>query len=110
MSSFRKLSVFGLGKLGACMAATLAQRGFEVLGVDVNPDVVRRINAGEPPVDEPRLAETISDGRARLCATTDACEALDTDASFSSYPRQAWRTAGFQMNSSCAPCSRWRKQ
>jgi UDPglucose 6-dehydrogenase len=82
MSSLKRLSVFGLGKLGACMAATLAQRGFEVLGVDVNPEVVRRINAGEPPVDEPLLAETLSQGRERLRATTDAREAIETDASF----------------------------
>jgi UDPglucose 6-dehydrogenase len=82
MSSFEKLSVFGLGKLGACMAATLAQRGFEVLGVDVNPEVVRRINAGEPPVNEPLLAEAISQGGQRLRATTDAREAIETDASF----------------------------
>ena len=82
MSSLKRLSVFGLGKLGACMAATLAQRGFEVLGVDVNPEVVRRINQGEPPVNEPLLTETISQGRARLRATTDAREAVETDASF----------------------------
>ena len=82
MSSFKKLSVFGLGKLGACMAATLAQRGFEVLGVDVSPEVVRQVNAGEPPVNEPLLAETIAQSRDRLCATTDAREAIETDASF----------------------------
>jgi UDPglucose 6-dehydrogenase len=82
MSSFKRLSVFGLGKLGACMAGTLAQRGFEVLGVDVNPEVVRRMNAGEPPVDEPLLAEAISEGRERFRATTDAREAIETDASF----------------------------
>ena len=64
------------------MAATLAQRGFDVLGVDVSPEVVRRINAGEPPVDEPLLGETIANGRQRLRATTDAREAVETDASF----------------------------
>src|SRR5436190_7720831 len=80
--SFERLSVFGLGKLGACMAATLADRGFEVLGVDVNPEVVRRINAGDAPVDEPQLAETVARSRQRLRATTDAREAIETDASF----------------------------
>jgi len=34
MSNLKKLSASGLGKLGAGMAATFAQRGFEVLGVD----------------------------------------------------------------------------
>src|SRR6185436_11396621 len=80
--SLRTLSVFGMGKLGACMAATFAQRGFEVLGVDINPETVRKINAGEPPVEEPLLAETINQGRNRFRATTDAREAVATQASF----------------------------
>src|ERR1043166_4104242 len=82
MSKLRYLSVFGLGKLGACMAATLAQRGFEVLGVDINPETVRQLNAGEPPVDEPRLAKAIALGRARIRATTDAAQAAETNATF----------------------------
>jgi UDPglucose 6-dehydrogenase len=80
--SLKKLSVFGMGKLGACMAATFAQRGFEVLGIDINPQVVEKINAGEPPVDEPLLAKTIKEGRKRLRATTNASEAVKTDISF----------------------------
>jgi UDPglucose 6-dehydrogenase len=80
--ALRTLSVFGMGKLGACMAATFAQRGFEVLGVDINPETVRKINAGEPPVEEPLLAEAINQGRKRFRATTDAREAVATQASF----------------------------
>ena len=66
MSSLKKLSVFGLGKLGACMAATFAERGFDVLGVDINAEAVRKINAGEAPVDEPLLAETVAKAGKRL--------------------------------------------
>jgi len=82
MSNLKKLSVFGLGKLGACMAATFAQRGYEVLGVDINAEAVRKINAGQPPVDEPLLPETMSEAGKRLRATTDPTEAVGTDASF----------------------------
>jgi UDPglucose 6-dehydrogenase len=78
----QKVSVFGLGKLGACIAATMAQRGFETLGVDIDPEKVRRLNNGEPPVEEPLLAETVTAGRGRLRATLDAREAVDTDVSF----------------------------
>ncbi|HEV2391974.1 MAG TPA: nucleotide sugar dehydrogenase [Verrucomicrobiae bacterium] len=82
MSNLKKLSVFGMGKLGACMAATFAQRGFDVLGVDINPEAVSKLNAGQAPVDEPRLAETIAAAKGRLRATTDAKMAVDTDATF----------------------------
>lgn len=82
MKPIRSVSVFGLGKLGSCIAATLAQQGFEVLGVDIDPEKVRRINEGLPPVEEPLLAETIQAGRSRLRATSDPREAVATDVSF----------------------------
>ncbi|HJT45239.1 MAG TPA: nucleotide sugar dehydrogenase [Chthoniobacterales bacterium] len=82
MKSIKSVSVCGLGKLGACMAATFAARGFQVVGVDIDPEKIRKINAGEPPVDEPLLAETIKEGRKRLRATDDPAEAVATDASF----------------------------
>src|SRR5690349_17778394 len=82
MKSIEKVSVFGLGRLGACIAATLAARGFEVLDVDIEPEKVRRINEGLPPVEEPLLAETITAGRRRLKATGNHDDAVNTDASF----------------------------
>lgn len=80
--NLQKLSVFGLGKLGACMAATFAQKGFDVLGVDINAEAVRKLNAGEAPVEEPLLAQTITEGRSRLRASINAKDAVATDASF----------------------------
>jgi UDPglucose 6-dehydrogenase len=82
MKPIQKASVCGLGKLGACIAATLAQRGFDVLGIDIDPEKVRKINAGLPPVEEPLLAETITAGHARLRATQDYREAAATDVTF----------------------------
>lgn len=81
-SRLTNVSVFGLGKLGACIAATLASRGCSVLGVDVDPEKVGRLNAGEPPVAEPLLAETIAAGKDRLRATLEVSAAVETDASF----------------------------
>src|SRR5437763_2369241 len=82
MKSITSVSVCGLGKLGACMAATFAARGLSVVGVDIDPEKIRKVNAGEPPVDEPRLAETMKEGRERLRPTDDPSEAVATDASF----------------------------
>ena len=82
MKVIEAISVCGLGKLGGCIAATLAERGFDVVGVDIDPEKVRRINEGLPPVEEPLLAETIAAGHSRLCATTDARETTRTDATF----------------------------
>ena len=71
-----------MGKLGACIAATFAARGFEVVGVDIDPEKVRKINEGLPPVEEPLLADTIKAGHSRLRATADPRETVSTDVTF----------------------------
>ena len=40
------ISVIGLGKLGACMAACYALKGFPTVGVDVNPRKWGAFSAG----------------------------------------------------------------
>src|SRR5215469_11680736 len=82
MKEIRSISVCGLGKLGACMAATFASRGFPVVGVDIDPEKIEKINAGLPPVDEPLLADTIQSASGRLRATDKPSEAVETDVSF----------------------------
>ena len=72
------ISVFGLGYVGCVSAACLARNGHRVIGVDVNPDKVAMINAGQSPIVEPGLAELIKQTRddGRLRATTSTVEAL----------------------------------
>jgi UDPglucose 6-dehydrogenase len=82
MKTIETVSVCGLGKLGACIAATFAARGFPVIGLDIDPEKVRRVNEGLPPVEEPLLADTIKAGRDRFRATTDPREIVQTDVSF----------------------------
>lgn len=78
-----KISVVGLGKLGAPAAAVFAAKGHEVTGLDVNLTLVNDIRAGKAPVEEPRLQDMIDAGRARLTATSDPVEAIQrSDVSF----------------------------
>jgi len=51
----KTVCVVGLGYIGLPTAATLASRGVEVIGVDVNPQVVEAVNAGQPYFSEPDL-------------------------------------------------------
>ena len=51
----RTVCVVGLGYIGLPTAATLASRGVEVIGVDINPQVVEAVNAGHPYFSEPDL-------------------------------------------------------
>lgn len=78
-----RLSVIGLGKLGACSAACFAYKGFETIGVDINKDFVDAINNGKAPVYEPRLQELISVSRGKLRATQDYEKAIrESDITF----------------------------
>ena len=71
-----QISVIGLGKLGAPMAAVYAARGHRVIGLDKNIDFVNAFNAGRAPVEEPQLQEMIDLGRERLEATSDYAYAV----------------------------------
>lgn len=78
-----KISVLGLGKLGAPMAACLASKGFEVLGVDVDLAKVDAINAGEPPVSEVGLDELLKIVSPKVSAVRSISEAVQkTDITF----------------------------
>jgi UDPglucose 6-dehydrogenase len=76
-----QIAVVGLGKLGAPLAAVLASKGNQVLGIDVNPEAVKLLNDGHAPVEEPGLQELVSASRDRLSATTDVGAAAGADMS-----------------------------
>jgi len=65
------VSVIGLGKLGAPMAACFAASGFNVHAVDLNPQKVDALSRGVPPVHEPGLAELLAESGGRISATKD---------------------------------------
>jgi len=68
-----RISVFGLGYVGAVSAACLAADGHTVIGVDTNPVKADLLNQGRSPVVETGLGELIEEGvrAGRLRATTD---------------------------------------
>lgn len=73
-----KISIFGLGYVGAVSAAVLADNGHEVIGVDVNPTKVNMVNAGQSPIIEEGMPELMAKGAeaGRIRATTDAATAV----------------------------------
>ncbi len=94
----QRVSVVGLGKLGACYSAFYADAGFEVIGVDVNEKSVAALNAGKAPVVEPRLQEYVDKNRARLSATTDVADAvMRSDITFVIVPTPSMKGGAFSM-------------
>ena len=73
-----KISIMGLGYVGAVSAGCLAEEGHEVIGVDPQQSKVDLINAGKSPIIEKDIGEMIAANVAlgRLRATSDVQEAV----------------------------------
>ncbi len=80
-----RISIFGLGYVGAVTAACLSDEGHEIVGVDMNPVKVDLINAGRSPVIEDGVGDLVADGvrDGRLRATSSCADAIrNTDLAF----------------------------
>jgi UDPglucose 6-dehydrogenase len=94
-----KVSVVGLGKLGACTAAALASKHINVIGVDVHEKTVDTINAGHAPVSEPWLEETIFMSQGHLRATNDYEDAVcNSDLTLILVPTPSKADGGFSLD------------
>lgn len=54
-----KISVIGLGKIGACIAAVFSSKGHQVFGVELNPKIVTDFQERRAPFSEPLLQDLI---------------------------------------------------
>lgn len=75
-----KVCVVGLGYIGLPTAATIATRGVEVVGVDVNDHVVEELNAGRAHFAEPDLDmlldAAVTTGQLRAVAEPEPADAF----------------------------------
>lgn len=74
-----RIAVVALGKIGLPLAVQYAEKGHEVIGVDVNPRTVELVNAATEPFPgeaylQDKLGQLVPAGRLR--ATTDYAEAI----------------------------------
>ena len=74
-----QIAVVAMGKIGVPLAVQFAEKGHTVVGADVNPGVVAKVNEGaEPFPGEHQLAERLAAvvAAGRLSATTDTVAAV----------------------------------
>ena len=79
-----RVSVFGLGYVGAVSCGCFANDGFHVVGVDLSDTKVALMNRGSSPIVEDEIGDLLRTAveQGRLRATTDVAQAvLDTDVS-----------------------------
>jgi GDP-mannose 6-dehydrogenase len=95
-----RVSVFGLGYVGAVTAGCLTADGHEVTGVDVRREKVDALERGESPVIEPGLADLMSKARnGGLLQATSSTEAavMQSDVSFVCVGTPSLRGGGLNL-------------
>lgn len=92
------VSVIGLGKLGGPMAVCYADKGYRVVGMDVDPDIVNKINQGKAHIYEPGFAEMLRKNRDRISATVDYELAVrESSITFIIVPTPSDESGGFSI-------------
>lgn len=95
----KRISVVGLGKLGAPLAACFAWKGFPTFGVDADLDKIEKVNQGITPIYEPGLQDLIQRSQGRLRGTEDYERAvLNSEITFIVVPTPNESEGGFSLN------------
>ncbi|MHA1665538.1 MAG: 3-hydroxyacyl-CoA dehydrogenase NAD-binding domain-containing protein [Candidatus Njordarchaeales archaeon] len=75
------LAVIGSGYVGLPTAALFADTGFHVIAVDIKPEIVKAVNDGFSPINEPELDElvlrNVQAGRLRATSSLEALTQVD---------------------------------
>jgi UDPglucose 6-dehydrogenase len=66
-----KLSVIGCGYLGAVHAASMAELGHDVTGIDVDPERIASLSRGVAPFHEPGFNDLLGTNQQKLTFSTD---------------------------------------
>jgi len=91
-----RLSIIGLGKLGLPMAGVFASKGYDVIGLDVNKEIIGQIQQGHCPIQETGLEQLLASINPRLQVTTNYNEAIsNTDITFIIVPTPSDKTGKF---------------
>lgn len=96
-----RISIFGMGYVGAVCAACMAQRGHTIIGVDVSQEKVAMVNAGKSPIVEPGLDELLAAGKAagRISATTNYMDAIyNSDITFIAVPTPSMKNGDLSLD------------
>src|SRR5437763_9874623 len=105
-----RVAVVGLGFVGSCLAAALADRGLDVVGIDVDSRLIAELNGGHCRFREDELGDLLvramAAGRLRVTADYSAAGAADVVLITVGTPvRDDGSLAAEQLSPACAELS-----
>lgn len=71
-----KICIFGLGYVGLPLVCLVAERGYEVIGVDVDDKKINLINNGISPIEDDELKDKLKTLKGKIKATSDGLKAV----------------------------------
>ena len=90
------ISIFGFGKVGTALGVALASKGHNIIGVDINEQIVKDINRGIAPFPEKNLETLLKQYSKNISATKDYEEAtMGTETSFILAPTLSTKEGSF---------------
>ncbi len=106
------VAVVGMGYVGSCIAATLADRGFDVTGIDTDDALVKELSGGHVRFREQELAEIFAAalvaGRLRVTADYSAAAGADVVIVAVGTPvHEDGSLSGAQLRGACEALSRY---
>lgn len=72
----KKLCIFGLGYVGLPLVCLASEKGYEVIGVDVDDKKVELINRGLSPINDEELKKNLKKLKGKIKATTNGVDAV----------------------------------
>lgn len=77
MKRIQKIAVVGLGYVGLPLALLAEIKGFDVIGIDLNQDRIKKLSAGESPINEPLTVEQIKNSKITFTTNFDDVKSVD---------------------------------
>ncbi|MBG0800310.1 UDP-glucose/GDP-mannose dehydrogenase family protein [Methylocystis sp. H4A] len=75
----------GMTHLGIVSATSVAAKGFKTIGYDSDSQLIERLSAGQPPIEEPDLDDLLRANGARQAFTNDLSRLAECDIVYISY-------------------------
>lgn len=98
MTERPSISIVGLGKLGAPMVACFASKGFQVIGIDKDEEVIRLADSGKAPGFEPGMDHLYEEHHKLIRATDDYEDGiLNSSITFIVVPTPSDESGGFSL-------------